>query len=219
MAYLEWIVDRAPAWIRRGLGEGWLASVGLVLDGFAETTRQAIRARFPTGAPPDALTTLGGERQSPRITALFYELDDAYAERLRLQWEKRELLGAKTGLEAIVAAQGFVTFEVLDQQEWSAATPWMWSYVHVSQPHPWTTPGNWDDPGLWDNGLTWDSSATVSEVENVRAVTRPWVPAHAKCWMVIDLEGEIWDSGGLWDNGDFWNDGAAVVTWQLHPEP
>lgn len=205
----------APRWVTKGWGGDWLRSVALVLDAFGESARQAVKLRFPTGAPPDALASLGEERLEVRATAFVYEDDNAFAERLRTSWSRRAFNGTKRGLSAVFAVFGFPSFEVYDRQEWFPSKKWhAWVFLpHGS--HPWGPAATFGDGSEFGDGTTFGSSALVSQVRNVREVTASWVPPHTRTYLAIKTDdGAIFGDGSEFGDGTVFG-GEELCCWRL----
>lgn len=191
MPYLDWLPSRsakAPPWLLRGFGGEWVRALALLLDALAECAKQAVKMRFPSFAPPDALAEIGRERSEARATAFVYEDDYAFAERLRTEWSRRRFNGTKTGLSAVFSAFGFPSFTVYDQLDWFPSKLWhAWIYLPKAS-HPWG-PSPVVGPGtLVGAGATVGSSLRVGEVRNLRAVTASWVPPHARVYVHLQTE-------------------------------
>lgn len=208
MPQLGWLdspTGGAPRWVTKGAGGDWVRAVALVLDAFGESTRQAVKLRFPTGAPPDALATLAEERGEARATAFVYEDDNAFAERLRTSWSRREFSGTKRGLSTVFEAFGFPSFEVYDRQEWFPSKTWhAWIFLPYGS-HPWGSGPKVGDGTQVGDGSTVGSSMRVEEVQNLRAVTASWVPPHTRTFLHLQTE-----DGVIVGDGSTVGDGSVV---------
>ena len=117
--FAEYQVEVAPFWLRQPNGQRWLESHGLMKDAVVAETKEAVKARFPTYCPPDALTALGVERGLPR-----YDTDTDATHRARLldAWNLWRWGGTAKGiLNELVRAFGvFEPFVIVSQRgrEW-----------------------------------------------------------------------------------------------------
>lgn len=74
-----------PDWLYKGEGELVWFVLNIMLDGFADRMLHGLYARFPTYAPPDALSYIGADRRKIRGVG---ESRDSYVARL-LGWLER----------------------------------------------------------------------------------------------------------------------------------
>lgn len=208
MPLLGWIdspAGGAPRWVTRGAGGDWIRSVALWLDAFTESARQAVKLRFPTGAPPDALVAQAEERLEARATAFVYEDDNAFAERLRTSWSRREFNGTKPGLSTVFQAFGFPSFQVYDRQEWFPSKTWhAWIYLPKAS-HPWGPGPVVGDGSKVGQGKTVGSSMLTTQVRNIRQVTASWVPPHTRTFLHLQTE-----DGVIVGDGSEVGDGSVV---------
>lgn len=84
VSYQDYQVKIAPSWLQRNYGLALLSSLGAIKDSFVDQLRQAVKARMPDYAPPDALAHIGNDRGLPQGVT---ETNAAYATRLRTAWD------------------------------------------------------------------------------------------------------------------------------------
>jgi hypothetical protein len=95
IAWQNYQANKAPRWLRQGFGEPWLRGIGDAKDEVEVALKDAVKARFPSVCPVDALSRLGGERgieRGPRDTT------DAYRARVKGAWDAWEWAGTPTGV-------------------------------------------------------------------------------------------------------------------------
>lgn len=199
MPLLGWLDSAsagAPRWLTQGAGGDWLRALAVFLDASVETAKQGVKLRFPRHASPDALAAIAAERQEARATAVTYEADQAFAERLRTSWSRRVYSGTKEGLRRVVEAIGFGPFEVYDQGEWFPSQPWhAWVFVPKAS-HPWGPGPVVGDGTKVGGGKVVGVSMLPSQVRNVREVTASWVPPHVRAYLHLQtVDGPIVGDG------------------------
>ena len=208
MPFLDWLDSAkagSPRWLTHAAGGDWVRSVAIFLDACVETARQGVKLRFPSTAPPDALAAIAEERQEARATAVVYEADPAFAERLRTAWSRRAFNGTKTGLVAVVGAIGFGSFSVYDRLEWFPSKTWHAWVVVPFGAHPWGPGPVVGDGTVVGDGSTVGSSMRASEVRNLREVTASWVPPHTRTFLHLQLV-----DGVIVGDGSEVGDGSVV---------
>jgi hypothetical protein len=192
--YSTYEIQRAPVWLRAPYGAGWLEAHGLVKDGLVEAARQAVVARFVTGAPSDALPYAASDRTLERMPP---DTDATWRARLADAWNLWAWAGTRKGVKEAVERTGyFASVALYDYVEWPTgpdANGWPTFWI-IASGGPWDDDGNWDDDGDYDDGGTWDTTATPQEVELVLRQVRLWKPPHAWCaGVLVLLDGTIWD--------------------------
>lgn len=188
MPFLDWLpTAKIPPRILRDWGGVWTRAVALVLDAMTESARQAVRLRFPTGAPPDALAAIAEERGEARATAVIYEDDTRLGERLRTSWSRRRRAGTKVGLVTIFEVFGFPAFQVFDRREWFPSKAWhAWVFLAKGN-HPWGHGPRCGDGTRCGDGSVCGVSMRSEQVRNLRRVTASWVPPHARVFLHLQL--------------------------------
>ena len=196
---------RTPGW-----GDEWwqkLHSVlGMYFDVFAEATAQAIRVRFFSECPADALPHIGTERDLERGPG---ETTAQYRERLRLAFDAYAYAGSEKSIKDQLAVFGYTAVTVYESEDWyPGAAEWWRFWVVIDAPHDFPTPTNIWDTAIWD-GFTWDDAATDAAARICRVICK-WKPAHAKNVAVIVVHsGSLWDHSATWDS--FTWDGLATT--------
>lgn len=208
MPFLDWLPSPAakiPPRILRAWGGVYVHVTALLLDALTECAKQAVKVRFPSEAPPDALRAIGGELGEARATAFVYEDDFSFAERLRTTWSRRRRAGTKEGLVRVFEAFGFPSFEVFDLGEWFSSQAWhAWVYLPRAS-HPWGPGPVVGDGTQVGDGSTVGSSLRVSQVRNLREVTASWCPPHARTYLRLQTE-----EGPIVGDGSEVGDGSVV---------
>lgn len=210
-------------------GEPLWLGVGETVDTAAERLRLALRCRFPSLAPVDALPLISAAQNLDYPSAMAPEFA-----RLRLAdpWGLWELAGGRARLLSELGVFGLANCEVVswrDLRNQGVVNPFggdssCW-YLIVRQPHPWRPPVLWDGGALWDQaGITWDLSGhdPVFWGQILRVLAK-WGPAAASCrfveiWLKVDLFGnptevaripvwEDWELDAAGNGRDYYNTG------------
>ncbi len=205
-----------PGWMQGPLGGGLALALGHLKDAFAQTARQAVKARFPALAPADALPSIGADRLLERVP---FDSDGSYRLRLLAAWDLWAKGGTKTGIEDAILNVGYSTVALYDAHTIDLG-PGSWArFVVVLLEHAWGSDGVWGDPPAWGDGGTWGSTALLSEVDLILRQVRLWKGAHARCLnVIVPLSGELWGvpPEGLWGDAGVW--GGAAAYWLPLPE-
>lgn len=164
----------------------WLADDnGLTLNGFLGGIRaderallkEAVKARWPTLGPDDALGRQGLDRQIEQAPG---ETLDAFRARITDPFATWYWAGTKTGIRNIFLPWGFTAEQVLvfdDYEHHFAVGEWH-SRVNTvldSVGGQFTTDGLWSGAGFYDDGGSWDIEAV-----------------------------DYWDGPGVYDDGGLW---------------
>ncbi len=99
-----------PGFLQQPYGAAWAAAHGVVKDLALERMKEAIKARYPTSAPLDALRLIGADRgifQGPTETIAHYQ------QRLLNAWGAWSVAGMAWGLLAQLYGMGYSTAYVL----------------------------------------------------------------------------------------------------------
>lgn len=207
------LIARAP-WLQRVYLLRLLFAFAVHIDALVDWAFLALKARYPSLAPPDALPALGRERG---IRRGFAESLESYAARL-ITWlvDRRikgspyalmnQLAGYFTGyavrIRVVNVAGTWYTRYHNGTFDWHFASPsnWDWDgttaafsryWVIVYVPTSlWSGEGLWGQPvgpggGVWGDGGVWGLSATYEQGQTVEAIIRDWNPPHARCAGVI----------------------------------
>lgn len=222
MNYFEWQVEQAPPWFNGTMGEGWWLFWGHLRDGWAEGAKQAVKARFPSTAAPDALQSQAGDRGTERYPA---ETESAFRVRLAETFDRYLALGTPEGLGAALAAVPGVVprTPTLDDPvlvgyreawQWDAGSP-LWARFWVVLATGWGLPSTWGEAGAaWGEGAKkWGIDAPRESLDFLRRQVRRWKAAHAKCEaIIIEIDGAtVWGRpDATWGEGKTWGAGKVV---------
>lgn len=205
-----------PGWMQGALGGGLALALGHMKDAFAQTARQAVKARFPLLAPADALPSIGADRMLERMPP---ESEADYRQRLVDAWDAWAKGGTPEGITDAIDLTGLCTSAVYNTFQIDLG-PGSWArFVVVLSGHSWSSDGVWGDPPPWGDGGTWGTTALASEVDLIRRQVAKWKGAHALCLgIIVPLSGELWGIplGGLWSDPGTW--GGEAATWLPLPE-
>lgn len=206
-----------PPWLQRLRGKAFMRGLGAPLDVVRSASAEAIDARFPRTARPDALSYIGRDR---KIVRGLDESDASYAGRLR-RWlpdhnrrgggiallrqleayyassPKQIDLVYETGTRYTLGLDGTITKDSIEWREGSDPAAWAQAFVFVR----------------------YDAEPFVSyaEAQSVVSIVREWMPGHIQnfyVWGVYPGGGDLWDypEGVLWDADDpvLWDDEDAI---------
>ncbi len=113
MSYVTWFQNLNIPWLTGGPNaQKYWAAIGSVFDDQVANLKAAVKCRFPTLAPSDALGFLGDERQLDRGPQ---ETDPGYALRVRGAWETCPRAGTPAGLLLALYYGGFPGAVVVQQ--------------------------------------------------------------------------------------------------------
>lgn len=211
------LVEAMPPWLRRTYGGKLVRAFGITLDAIADRSADAMAARLPSEALPDALPYIGRDR---KIVRGLDESDASYAGRLR-RWlpdhkrrgggiallrqleayyassPKQIDLVYETGTRYTLGPDGTITKDSIEWREGSDPAAWAQAFVFVR----------------------YDAEPFVSyaEAQSVVSIVREWMPGHIQnfyVWGVYPGGGDLWDypDGVLWDADDpvLWDDEDAI---------
>lgn len=102
--FRDMVYALSPSWLRGFVGYRYMYSMAIQFDAIADAAAYAVRARFPTIAPPDALPFLANDRQ---IEQGFREPTPAYLTRLTQWLDRHAHAGSPFGL--LMALRGYVS--------------------------------------------------------------------------------------------------------------
>src|SRR5260370_27218568 len=102
--YRQYRQSLVPTTHQRPQGQAWQGLMGDVEDTLVDRAKQAVKARFPLLAPPDALTALGVERQLPQGPS---ETTAAYGARVQNAWNTWPWAGTAYGLLSALQVLGY----------------------------------------------------------------------------------------------------------------
>ena len=212
MSYRSWLVERAPRWLRRKWGMRWLYATGTVLDAWREAALFAVKSRFPSRGPADALARQGEERLLDRMLG---ETDAGYIARLRRAFLAYREKGASRGLQNRLREAGYTTASVVEAHDWSTDDGESWAryWVVIGLPHGFSVSEVWEDAGLWDDAGVWLDPMSAAAFDQLRRMSRKWKAAYTRAVeLIVVLTGDLWDyPGGTWSDSGTWSSTAAYA--------
>lgn len=177
-----------PPWLLGKWGRRWLYMTGLVFDALVEATRQAVKARFPTVAPDDAIPLIGKDRVLE--PGLGEDLDTLRA-RIIGAWEAWSWAGTEKGLIDQLKAW-------LPSADWALVANREWSVPPAGR----AASPDWD-PGHGKPGdPDYRPSRGYAAIAGDEWWSRMWVICQTDRWQSDGLWGDpgVWDDGGTWDS-------------------
>lgn len=180
--YQRYQTQLAPPWLQGPTGASWLRGVGDAKDELEFRTREAVKARFPSHAPKDALARLGADRALDKGVT---ETEAQYRARLRDAWSLWPWAGTFTGMLRALALAGYTGVYIVggtgryatldgggnlvvgDGAPLSIGTSPLWNAIRLVFP---TVPAGWIPtlPGEFSD-----------EVNNIRRIVMKWKSAVA----------------------------------------
>lgn len=119
-SYRKWLLEggmRLPPWLLGKWGSRWVYMIGLVNDAIMEATVQAVKARFPTVAPDDALPYLAEDRM---LEPGLGEDSATLRKRILGVWDAWQWAGTEKGLlDQLKAWLPSADWRVIANREWS----------------------------------------------------------------------------------------------------
>lgn len=128
--HVDWIakLHAGIGWARGRWAEMFFGTTqGLLSDWIAEAAREAVRARFPSFAAPDALEEIGRETGLPRLPV---ETVAQFRARLKNRWPISEQRGTRQGMIAALDSYASITGLISAYhflEEWEFPTVLWWS--------------------------------------------------------------------------------------------
>lgn len=200
MTIREGILEIAPPWLRRFVGERLLFTFGVIFDAQLEHLRQGIKARMPGVGTPTALPIIGDDRQIDRGPT---ESATSFAERLTRAFDSWRVAGnphqlleqlqvyfsptkprirlvSNSGVWHEIDGTGTITKSKPNPINWvwdAFTTRWWRGWVIVDASGTWTI-DRWGDPGTWGDGGAWGSSMLTTDAQAIRNIVRKWKPAN-----------------------------------------
>jgi hypothetical protein len=209
-----------PTTHQRPTGQAFQGALGDVEDSFIDRAKQAVKARFPLLAPPDALDAIGVERQIPRGPG---EANAAYAARLVAAFETWPNAGTPYGMLRAFYATGYtnvVLAQVRGGKQYTLdasgalviSSAGSWTPTYVGDPF-WNTfdaifapplPASWVSGGA--------PASTSNEANFIRSIIRLWKPSYARARRIIIETGPLWGfpASETWGTGTW---GSTATTW------
>ena len=204
-------------------GQAYAGVLGREKDAQLERAKDAVRARFPSRAPADALPLLGLNVQLERGPD---EPEDAYRARLRDAFNAWRWAGTRKGiLEYALAPAGFENAALITNRQWTPAPPdgqtakWARFWAVIAEPHPWEPTyidGTWTVEA--DTTSTIGSTATLNDVMRVRRLLQAWKSARDVCMGAVIVFGDATAPDAIpgaapWNEYDLTFDGDTCIFW------
>lgn len=196
-----------PPWLlEKGAGRDWGEAFGLMKDAFAAAATEAVRARFTSTCPEDALPYKGDDSQIERMPA---ESTATYRARLEGRWSAWEASGTDLGPTLQLAAMGFsIRVKRNNQWDWDGhpgnVAPWwarMW--VIVDQPNPFVVGPVCGDGHVCGAGQLCGIDGTSADVvQQIVRLTKKWTSSHVQIpAIVVVLSGHLCGDGHVCGDG------------------
>ncbi|MBX3131645.1 MAG: hypothetical protein KF718_33320 [Polyangiaceae bacterium] len=214
-----------PGWMRGHWGSRYLYPFGLVLDAIMQATSDAVRVRFLTNAPDDALGELGLDSALERYPA---DSPAGHLTRMQKRFSTWRRAGSRQSLSDQLQAFGFPWVTLYSARALGVEIPdWSRFWTVAQDAHGWDWP-SWDevDP-VTGNVIAWDAfvwdqfvspGGVVLDLEtSLRRLVRKFKSAHERCVEILVLHTNTtprWDHPGplnlCWD--DFvWDAGKVAL--------
>lgn len=208
--FFEFTPEQASPWARGEIGENWWLFWGHLQDSFAEAAKEAVRARFPSLAAPDALQAQAADRNTERYLG---ESESLFRVRLAETFDRYQALGTPMGvIAAAEVVPGVLSVDYLESWQVEPSSP-LWARWWVLCRVEWPEAPVFDAPGfVWDSGWTWDFNAPLEQSFLFRQLRR-YRASHCRAWLCVATpDAPIFDAPGfVWDSGWAWDDGKSIV--------
>lgn len=215
--YSDYQLALGAPWLQGPNGTAWLSGHGVMKDAFVEATIQAVKCRFISVCPVDALQYIGQERLLEQ-----YPNENLYQYRARLQsaWDLWQYAGTKQGVLAAIHGLGFSNVTILENSDWAVppsqgygpGDEWWRFWVIIDQPHGLSPNWAWGDGSLWGRPTFGLSGGGAQALPPIISNIKKWRPAHAQCVaLIIILSGRLWGNGWNWGDGSTWGGKAAYT--------
>ena len=217
-SYIEWLRDfLVPGFFRKAYGKLYWQTIGYSLDLLLNGAKWAVKVRFPSIAPEDALDYVGDGRNIDRYCCME---TDTFRDRVQRAWDLWFASGSKDLLlSEVVERQGHENVRIYAWRELPGGVPdeyanwWSSFWVFIGPPTTVTAPGTWGDGTTWgdivpgNNGCpdgvgVWGAEGITSyEVEQLRGGLRKWKQGHEICAELVFCSGEVWEDVTPWSSG------------------
>lgn len=213
-SYSTYETSIEPSWLAREWGNRWVDVHALFRDLMVKLVKDAVRARLPLEAAPDALGDIARDRD---IDIGYAEDQGQMSRRLAAAWPTWAQAGRPVSITDALSLAGYSDVRIYESGDDGSLAWWEFDVVLV---HPfrwsddWRDDGLWDDPGFWDDGGTWPQGVPPNEIELVRSVIRKWKPTHSRCRRIVFIHaGDFWDEPiDLWSDGGEWSEDVSIFT-------
>lgn len=199
--YQDYQAKLSPTALLKPNGAAFEAAFGAMKDAQLERDIAAVKARYPTVAPSDALNIIGADRLMPRGQS---ETDAAYSARLANAWNTWPWAGTPYGMLQAFRATGYTsvvigqvrggkvfTLDASGNLVRSAEGSGIWETDPLSFPYSPLNQTFWSKFDVvfpfpliasWGGGPPASSSA---EANFIRALIQAWKPGHATCNRIV----------------------------------
>jgi hypothetical protein len=229
----------SPAWLRTGIAEKLMYTIGLYFDALVELTDAAVRIRFPGDYGYESLPYLSRERG---IRQGIGESNASFALRLNEWFETHKDRGGPypmleqiwhhykdspdgafpvhlvytSGARFDMGTDGVITRDADSFSTGLGPDDWAHWWLVYERPTPIADEGTWGDPGTWTDGGVWGSALSPEEVTDLRLIPTEWNNAYCLGHLVVLSPGQaLWGvPEELWGSGGTWGEGtdSALVT-------
>jgi hypothetical protein len=209
------LLHAGVGWARGYFAERYYGLVGVFGDYLAEGAREAVYARLPTYAAPDALPQIGTALGVPRFPP---QTEAQYRSTLGGVFALHRQRGTRQAVLAALSRYGLPTAELYEDHQWfRPPQPW-WSQFWIYLPPGTLTAGVstqvYDDGSTYDDGQLYDVTIVgwgAVQVSGLRAAIR-WAKRGASICreIIIQTAGIAYNTGATYDDGSLYN-GAQVV--------
>lgn len=215
--YDDYQVLVAPPWlVLDEPGQLWQRVLGLMKQATLEAAKAAVRARFASSAPLDALPALLEERN---LDPAWRETEGSIRARIGRAWSTWSKAGTVPGMTEALQLAGYTNFQIREQPQ-DGTLAWYEFEIWLFGPFPWSddylADGRWDDAGVWDDGGAWSPDLPPEDLARVRLVARKWKSSHSRCRQIVVVHaGETWDATappGTWDDiAETWGNDVSYL--------
>lgn len=245
MPFADYLPKAVPSWLQAPVWAKWFGALGRALDAASTRAKLAVKARFPSQAPDDALQVLAGERGfppgSPYAAGVSVEDSASLQARIASSWDRWASAGNARGLLDALWDLGYRSAQVaivrgklysldgdrqlvIEQLPQGGLGSWLlgsdrsyWSCVDVIFDPATNLPDVPEAPSDWSSGLPAEDS---DEVKALKACVRRWVPAAAVARIVVVTAGRCFGhptglSFGTLATNGYGFSGNAVTIWNV----
>lgn len=188
--FRQFVRNISPTWLNGSVSGSFMYSMAILFDALSDGASYAVRARFLTIAPPDALTWFQQDRQ---IDPGPNESTSSFTARLLIWLDLWRLAG--TDFSILLALLAYLTPNSLAVSIVSASGTW--NLYPAGAASSLSLPPTWAGLGLWN----WDGNA-----DPFYARPQHWW----RSWLIIyDPTNLMWKPTPKWGDGHRWGDGTC----------
>jgi hypothetical protein len=226
--YIEWLRDvLVPGFFSKTYGRLYWQTIGYSLDILLNGAKWAVKVRFPSIAPEDALDYVGDGRNVDRYCQTS---TDVFRDRVSRAWDLWFAAGSKALLETdVVEAQEYENVRIYAWRELEPSVPaeyanwWSGFWVFIGPPTTVTAVGTWGDSTVWGDivsghdgcpdgvGVWGAEGITTFEVEQLRGGIRKWKQGHEICAEIVFISGEVWEDVPQFESGTWGGDESVRI--------